>query len=558
MESIAENLKKLIRRALENGFEKGYLERFPVPPVELEVPKLSAHGDFATNIAMTMAGLQKRPPQEVAQAILKAIDDTDHLIARSEIAGPGFINFFINNQYWHNILKQIYTADRTCGCSDIGRGRKIQIEFVSANPTGPLHIGHGRGAAVGDTLSNILRASGYEVEKEYYINDSGRQIRTLGLSVFFRYREIDGEQIDFPVDCYQGDYIREIAQAVAEKEGRRLLEVSQEEAVAFCAKFAASAILQGIKQDLTDFGVMFDHWFSEQSLFDTGAVDETLRNFRKQGIIYEKDGALWFRTTDFGDEKDRVVVRANGMTTYFASDIAYHQDKLRRRFDQIIDIWGADHHGYLPRIRACVEAMGFEKSKLKVILIQLVNLFRSGNPVAMSTRSGEFVTLRAVIDEVGRDAARFIFLTRRPESPLDFDLEVAKRQSDDNPVYYVQYVHARISSIIRKGFADGIRLPSSGDFVDLTQLREPEELALIKCMEHFPVVVAESAALMEPHRIPFYLAELAALFHSYYNKHRVLTNERALTVARLYMVSAVRIIIRNGLQLMGVSAPESM
>ncbi len=558
MEDIKEKLQGLILQALKIGVEKGELRRVPVPPVELEAPKLPAHGDFATNVAMAMAGLQKRPPREVAQTILNAINDTDHLLARTEIAGPGFINFFISNEYWHRVLRQIHESDYAYGRSDIGKGRKIQIEFVSANPTGPLHVGHGRGAIVGDALCSILRASGYEVEKEYYINDSGRQIHTLGLSVFLRYQEFHGASIDFPADCYQGDYIRETAQAVAEKEGRHLLEISEDEAVAFCAKFAASNILNGIKQDLIDFGVTFDNWFSEQSLFDTGAVDKALQSFKDQGTIYEKDGALWFRTTDFGDEKDRVVVRTNGITTYFASDIAYHRDKLRRKFDRIIDIWGADHHGYIPRISACVEAMEYEKEKLKIILIQLVNLLRGGNPVAMSTRAGEFVTLRAVIDEVGRDAARFIFLTRRYDSPLDFDLELAKRQSNDNPVYYVQYVHARISSILRKAHADGIKPPSSGDSVDLTQLKEPEELALIKCMAHYPAVAAESAKLMEPHRIPFYLTELAATFHSYYNKHRVLTDERTLTAARLYMVSAVRIIVRNGLQLMGVAAPETM
>jgi arginyl-tRNA synthetase len=558
MGDVKEKLKVLIVQALKQGFEKGDLNRVPVPPVELEVPKISTHGDFSTNIAMVMAASQQRPPREVAKTILNSINDTDHLLARTEIAGPGFINFFISNEYWHKILKQIHEADYTYGASDIGKGVKVQVEFVSANPTGPLHIGHGRGAAVGDTLRNILRASGYEVEKEYYINDSGRQIRTLGLSVFLRYQELHGASIDFPTDYYQGDYIRETAQAIAEKEGQRLLEIPEDQAVDFCAKIASSNILDGIKEDLIDFGVTFDHWFSEQSLFDSGAVEEALQNFKDQGTIYEKDGALWFRTTAFGDEKDRVVVRANGITTYFASDIAYHQDKLQREFDKIIDIWGADHHGYIPRISACVEAMGYEKEKLKVILIQLVNLLRGGKPVAMSTRAGEFVALRAVIDEVGRDAARFIFLTRRYDSPLDFDLDLAKRQSNDNPVYYVQYVHARISSILRKALADGISLPSSGDSVDLTQLTEPEELALIKCMAHFPTVVAESAKLMEPHRIPFYLTELASTFHSYYNKHRVLTDERALTLARLYMVSAVRTIVRNGLNMMGVSAPESM
>ena len=558
MEEIKNKLRALICQAIKKGFENGELKQVLLPEIELEAPKLSAHGDFAANIAMVLASSQKRPPREVAQILLNSISDTGRLLAKAEIAGPGFINFFVNNACWHAVLKEIHESDDIYGCSDIGRGQNVLIEFVSANPTGPLHIGHGRGAAVGDTLANILRASGYKVEKEYYINDSGRQIQTLGLSVFLRYRELHGADIDFPHDCYQGDYIREEAQAISEIKGRGLLDIPAEEAVAFCARFTASTILNEIKQDLTDFGVRFDHWFSEQGLFDAGAVDKALQGLKKKRIIYEKDGALWFRTTDFGDEKDRVVVRANGITTYFASDIAYHDDKLRRGFDRIIDIWGADHHGYIHRISACIQATGHEKERFKVILIQLVNLLRGGNPVAMSTRAGEFVMLRDVVDEVGRDAARFLFLTRRYDSPLDFDLEVAKRRSNDNPVYYVQYVHARISSILKKACAREAEEPCSGDTVDLMQLKEPEELALIKCMSRFPAVVAESARLMEPHRVPFYLTELAATFHNYYNKHKVLSNDLVLTAARLYMVSAVRIIVRNGLKLMGVSAPESM
>jgi arginyl-tRNA synthetase len=434
------------------------------------------------------------------------------------------------------------------------------VEFVSANPTGPLHVGHGRCAAVGDTLAAVLDAAGFEVEREYYVNDSGRQIRTLGKSVFLRYLELHGREVEFPDDAYQGEYIKDLARLMPSRKGDRLLELPESRAVEECAHFAAEKILEQIKADLSAFNVSFDRWFSEQSLFDAKSVTGAIEELKAKGIVYEHEGALWFRTTDYGDEKDRVVVRTNGLTTYFASDIAYHKNKLDRDFHRIINVWGADHHGYIPRVSASVEAMGHKKEKLGFVVVQLVNLLRGGKPVAMSTRAGEFVTLSDVVREVGKDAARFLFLTRHYDSPLDFDLELAKKQSNENPVYYVQYVHARISNILRKAEARGYDAISwHEDYPELINL--PEEIRLIKLMERYPEVVIQSARLLEPHRIPFYLKELAAAFHTYYHdrtRHQVVSENASLSRARLFLVSAVRIIIKNGLSLMGVSAPEVM
>ncbi|MGD9221455.1 MAG: arginine--tRNA ligase, partial [Desulfobacterales bacterium] len=443
------------------------------------------------------------------------------------------------------------------GASDIGRGQKFQVEFVSSNPTGPLHVGHGRGAAVGDAVANILAFCGYDVQKEYYINDSGRQIRTLGQSVYLRYRELLGQTVKFPEECYQGVYIHELAADIKAQKGDGLLALPEEDAIMHCARFAAQNILDGIRDDLKLFGLEFDCWFSEQSLYDSGRVDEILRQFRKQGIIYEKEGALWFKTSDFGDEKDRVVVKANGETTYFASDIAYHQDKYERGFERVVDVWGADHHGYIPRMKAAIEASGHRRDQFDVILVQLVNLLRAGEPVAMSTRAGEFETLRDVINEVGRDAARFIFLTRHYESALDFDLEVAKQKTNDNPVYYVQYVHARIASILRKGDERGVGKISWNDQA-VARIKAPEEIDLIKALARYPEVLVGSAQSMEPHRVTYYLMELASAFHTYYNKHRVLTDDDLLRCGRLNLILAVQKVIRNGLTLLGVSAPERM
>lgn len=554
---MKQKLADIILFAAKKAFEKGKMVSDEFPAVEIGEPKTAMHGDFSTNFAMVMASAQKMPPRKIAEIITGEIEDHAGLIEKTEIAGPGFINFFVKQNSWHPVLQQIYEDDERFGSCDIGKGRKVQVEFVSANPTGPLHVGHGRGAAVGDSVANILSFCGYDVQREYYINDSGRQISTLGNSVYLRYLELFGEKIEFPGDCYQGDYIRETALKIKEDKGSLLLDESEKEAVMFCARFAAARILEGIKDDLELFGVKFDRWFSEQSLFDSGKVESVINNLKDADIIYEKDGAHWFRTSEYGDEKDRVVVRNNGLTTYFASDIAYHMDKFSRGFERVIDVWGADHHGYIQRLSASIEASGRRRDQFHVILIQLVNLLRGGVPVAMSTRSGEFVTLQDVINEVGTDAARFIFLTRHYESHLDFDLELAKKKSNDNPVFYVQYVHARISSIIRKGLEDGIgEVRWDKDIISV--LSEPEEIQILKILASYPDVVRSSAELLEPHRITYFLMNLAAAFHSYYNKHRVLSDDPAVTKGRLCLVLAIKKVIRNGLKLLGVSAPEKM
>ena len=556
-DNMKTTLKHIVSEAVATAHRKGELPTADVPEFEIEAPKREIHGDFSTNIAMVSAAVQKMAPRKIAEVITANITDLNQHISNIEIAGPGFINFFLKPEAWYPVLTAIHQLDLQYGFTDIGRGKKIQVEFVSANPTGPLHVGHGRGAAVGDSVANILNFCGYEVEKEYYINDSGRQIQTLGRSVYLRYCELLGKSVDFPDDCYQGDYILELAGDIEREKGDSLLAQPEVDAVMVCARIAAKTILEGIREDLNAFGVKHDVWFSEQALFDSGKVDAILDAFQDNRDIYRKDDALWFKTSAFGDEKDRVVVRSNGQTTYFASDIAYHQDKFKRGFDRVIDVWGADHHGYIPRMKAAVEASGYDRRQFDVILVQLVNLLRGGEPVAMSTRAGEFITLRDVVEEVGRDAARFIFLTRHYESPLDFDLELAKQKTNDNPVYYVQYVHARISSIIRKARERGITSIHE-NAAALSRLTEAEEIQLTKAMARYTEVVINSAEFMEPHRITYYLMDLAASFHAYYNKHRVLVDDPLLAQGRLFLVEAVRKVIRNGLTLLGVSAPERM
>jgi len=550
-------IKTIIFNALQKAYENKELTSPVFPEIEVEAPKIESHGDLSTNIAMIMASAQKMPPYKIAAAIIKHMADPQRIIMKTQIAGPGFINFFINMAAWYPVLQEIHEQDSRYGAADIGQGEKIQVEFVSANPTGPLHVGHGRGAAVGDSVANILRFCGYDVQTEYYINDSGRQIATLGRSVYLRYKELFGADVRFPEDCYQGDYIRDYATKIKDIQGRALLDRDEETSVSYCAQFAAEKITSQIRQDLVDFGVEYDRWYSEQSLYDSGKVNAVIEDLRDRQIIYEKDGALWFKTEIYGDEKDRVVVRQNGQTTYFASDIAYHLDKFERGFERVIDVWGADHHGYIPRVAASLAAAGRKKEQFRVILVQFVNLLRGGEPVAMSTRSGEFVTLSDVVREVGRDAARFIFLTRHYDSPLDFDLELAKQKTNDNPVFYVQYVHARISSILRKGQEQGLEKIIREDQA-VAMLKAPEEIHLIKNLSRYADVLENSAKNMEPHRITFYLMELAAAFHAYYNKHRVLTDDPVLSRGRLYLVLAVQKVIRNGLSLLGVSAPDRM
>lgn len=548
--NMKEQIQQIILSAFDKAIEKGNLKSPNTSQPVIEKPRQESHGDFSTNIAMVSASIQKMAPARIAKILVDHMDDPNHMIERTEIAGPGFINFYLTPDAWIAKLKDIHKQGAHYGSSNMGNNESVLVEFVSANPTGPLHIGHGRGAAVGDSIASILSFSGYDVQREYYINDSGRQIHTLGRSVYLRYCELMGQSVDYPEDCYQGEYIRELAQ----QEKDNLQNLKEDEAIAACAKKAAHIILEGIKTDLKDFRVTFNHWFSEQSLYDSGKIRQTFQWARENDLTYDKDGAVWFRTESWGDEKDRVICKKDGQNTYFASDIAYHKDKFDRGFRRLIEVWGADHHGYIERLSAAIESFGKKRDQFDVILVQLVNLLRNGEPVAMSTRAGKFVTLKDVVDEVGPDACRFLFLMRHHDSQLDFDLELAKKQTNDNPVYYVQYVHARISSILRK--SSGKVMDDTCDTVDA--LNTSDDLRLIKALTEFPETVMTSAARLEPHRIAYYLTHLASLFHNYYNQNRVLSDDPALTTARLYLIKAVQTVIRNGLSLLGVSAPESM
>lgn len=554
---MKKRLQHHLRKSIETCRTDGILISEHLPEALVEVPNHSEHGDFASNIAMLLAKSEKKPPRQIADLLVSRLRNDTELFERVEVAGPGFINFFLNKDVWRKTLEVICASGDEYGTCTAGQGKRVQVEFVSANPTGPLHIGHGRGAATGDAIASILSAAGFEVVREYYINDAGNQMDTLGRSVYLRYRELLGNSVDFPQNCYQGDYVKDIARDLIAKYGSKYLETPEEDAVSHFAKIGGDIILKGIQQDLRDFGVVHDTWFSEQSLFDSGKVDESIAYLKDKGFLYENEGALWFRTTDFGDDKDRVVVRGNGVTTYFASDIAYHREKYEQGFDLVIDVWGADHHGYVPRLKGVVQSLGRNPDDLKIVLVQLVALLRNGVPVAMSTRSGEFVTLKEVVDEVGRDAARFFFLMRRSDSQLDFDLELAKSQSSDNPVYYVQYAHARICSIFDNARDKGFTLPDV-DRTPLSKLETPEEISLIKALAAFPDVVEASALHFEPHRIPFYLQDLAGLFHSFYNKNRVIGEDPELSAARLLLLKCTAQTLKNGLILLGVSAPERM
>jgi arginyl-tRNA synthetase len=528
--------------------------------IELTVTKTPQHGDYASNVALSLTRQLKRNPRDIASEIVSRLQDPNGTIARVEIAGPGFINFYVTPHAWHDILLEIFRAPGLFGRQDLGHGRRVQVEFVSANPTGPLHIGHGRGAATGDVLANILSACGYEVEREYYINDAGNQMDTLGRSLYYRYQEILGEPVEFPDNHYRGEYMIDLAREFRREVGDRYRGSPLAEVLPGFSRYAGDRILAGIRDDLVQFGVVFDRWFSEQTLHDRNVVDETIRQLQSEGHVYDHEGAKWFRSTAFGDEKDRVVIRANGISTYFAADIAYHKDKFDRGYDLVIDVWGADHHGYIERMLAGIQALGRGRDDLRIILIQLVNLLRGGSPVAMSTRAGEFVTLREVIDEVGKDAARYIFLTRRSDSPLDFDLEVAKLQNNDNPVFYVQYAHARLSSVFEVARERGVECAwmQTGTPPRLDSLTLPAEIEIMRMLGEYPEMLAGCCRNLEPHLISFYLHELVSLFHSYYNQNRILGDDPDLSQARLFLAAAVRSVIRNALELLGVSAPEKM
>jgi len=553
---IKKTIRDLIAASAERARAAGVLAFDTLPAFEVEAAKHPEHGDLATNLALILAKQAKMPPRKVAEFISKNLENPANIFWRWEIAGPGFINFFIADAFWYQVITEIHRLGPAYGNSEMGAGVKVQVEFVSANPTGPLHIGHGRGAALGDALANLLSATGHTVEREYYINDVGNQILTLGKSLYFRLRELAGAAVEFPADGYQGDYMKDLARDYLAAGHAAPGPEPQADDLLRLGRYAGDVILAGIKHDLDDFGVTFDTWFSETELYRQHLVDQGFARLKELGYLYEADGALWFKATEFGDEKDRVVRRRNGATTYFASDVAYHLHKFRRGFDRVVDIWGADHHGYAPRLQAAAQALGFT-GRLQVILVQLVSLLRQGEPVAMTTRGGAFVTLREVIDEVGKDAARFIFLTRRPDAQLEFDLEVAKQQSSDNPVYYVQYAHARLASVFRQAAAQGIEVEEF-DPARFSRLTLPEELAILKMLANYPELVEVAARHLEPHRITYFLTELAAQLHSYYYKHRFISDDVELTQARFWLVSGVKTVLAHGLGILGVEAPETM
>jgi len=532
-----------------------------IPPVDAEVPRNETMGDLACTVSMRLTKLLKKPPRVIAEEIVNKIEEQETgLFEKIEIAGPGFINFRFKKEFFHKKLEVILNEKHSVLRTDIGKKRKIQVEFVSANPTGPLHIGHGRGAAVGNALCNILEAAGFDVQKEFYVNDAGLQVALLGQSVFARYQQLLGNDLPFPENGYQGDYISEIAQELKDRDGDLYLNKTFEEIADPVTEYAYKKMLANLENDLKDFGIVFDRWQSEKELHDKGKVKTALDELDAKGLIYEKDGAVWFNSERFGDDKDRVIKKNDGEFTYFASDICYHKDKLDRGFDEIIDIWGADHHGYIPRIRSVLEAFELPKDKFKVILIQMVTLLRNGEPVQMSKRSGNFVTLREVMDEVGADITKFIFLTRKADSQLDFDLDLAKEQSSENPVFYVQYAFARISSLFRQAAernVEGVEGLEVKEF-NSALLTEDEELALIKKMLQYPMVFEGAAIACEPHRITYYLQELAGVFHSYYYKHKVIVDDNSLTLARLSLCKGVRTVLEEGLNILGVSAPEKM
>jgi len=560
MEQLKAELGAALGAALERARAAQAWPDAAMPEVGWEYPPAPAFGDLSTPLCFALARQLKRKPREIAAAIREALRVDPGVVARVEVAGAGYLNFFVADRWWQSVARRVLEAGERYGRAAVGAGRRVQVEFVSANPTGPLHVGHGRGAALGDAIAALLAAVGYAVEREYYINDAGTQMKLLGESVRARYLESRGRPAAFPEDGYHGEYVRDLAAKVAERVPS--LDALDPEAMAeACASAGAAILLEEIRADLEAFGVRFDRWFSERSLFDSDAVERVLATLRARGHLYQEGTALGFRATEFGDEKDRILIRRSGEPTYFTSDIAYHADKIARGFDRLINIWGADHGGYIPRVKAALQALGHDPEILHVILLQMVRVLRGGQPVPMSKRSGQFVELREVVEEVGRDAARFLFLTRRPESQLDFDIEVAKRQSLDNPVFYVQYAHARACSVARRAVEAGIR----GDprEADLSRLGLPEELDILKRLALYPELLRGAALAHEPHRLTAYLQELAAAFHGYFTRYRdsderVISGDHDLSRARLAMVAAVRQVVANGLGLLGVTAPERM
>jgi len=587
--TLKAQLIKLINQALTDLISQGSLPEIELPEIQIERTKDKSHGDFACNVAMMLARTAKMNPRQIATFIVDAVADAD-FISKVDIAGPGFINFTLSSDSAQQIVKDVLAKADDFGRSQVGAGKRVQVEFVSANPTGPLHVGHGRGAAYGSVVSSLLMAVGFDVHREYYVNDAGRQMDILATSVWLRYLAACGETFAFPSNGYKGDYVFDIAASLKEQVGDDLRRASLDvfanvpadepqggdkeqhiDGLIINAKallgddgyrnvfdLGLNSIIADIRSDLADFGTDYDEWFSERSLMESGDVDKAIEELKASKVLYEKEGAWWFKSTDFGDEKDRVVVRDNGQTTYFASDIAYHLNKFNRGFDTVIDIWGSDHHGYIPRVKASLTAMNQNENRLKVLLVQFAVLYRGTEKAAMSTRSGDFVTLRELREEVGKDAARFFYVLRGADQHMDFDLELAKSQSNDNPVYYVQYAHARVCSVFRQLAERDLTWDQQQGEQNLNRLIEDHEHALLTALARYPEILESSALNHTPHILAHYLMDLARDFHTYYNAHHFIVDDVELSQARLTLVSAVKQVIVNGLSVMGVSAPETM
>jgi arginyl-tRNA synthetase len=591
--SVERGMKSLVDEMLAQALDalraEGALSDEGEIKAQAERSRDERHGDYASPVALSLTRFMKRKPREIAEQIVARLPQAES-VSKVEIAGPGFINFFLDRSARQSVLDTVLAQGAAYGRSDMGAGESVQVEFVSATPTGPLHVGHGRGAAYGAALANLLQAAGFRVQREYYVNDAGRQMDILALSVWLRYLEMFGEVVPFPASAYQGAYIRTIADKLRLQQGESLLlsaarvssdlpadeadggnkevhvdaviarmrELLGEKKFRLVLSAGRDALLSDIRTDLEEFGVVFDRWYSERSLLDGGAIDRAVQTLRQAGHAYEKDGALWFKSTSFGDDKDRVVIRENGVPTYFASDIAYHMEKFDRGFSRIIDVWGADHHGYVARVKGALSALGKDPDAFEVPIVQMVHLYRGGEKAFMSTRKGEFVTLRELRREVGNDVARFFYIMRRCGQHLDFDLDLAKSQSNDNPVYYLQYAHARICSVLRQAKERGYRIDIEPEEVDFSQLVQEQEQELLTTLSRFPEVVEAAALAREPHQVAFYLRQVANDFHAYYNAHQFLVDDDALRTARLALNGATRQVLANGLDLLGVHAPEAM
>ena len=554
IEETQSALRQGVAAACAQAMAAGTLPEAALPDFVIETPKDEKNGDFSTNLAMQLTRILRQNPRKIAEAIVSGID-LPGLVERVEIAGPGFINFYLVPGWLNRVLPAIQEEDADYGKSNAGGGERVQVEFVSANPTGLLHMGNARGGALGDTLAAVLNEAGYVCDKEYYINDAGNQVENLGKSVEARYFELLGrDDYQIPEDGYHGKDIIATAQRLLDEKGESLVDLSEAERRELMKNYALKEKVAGIRGSLENFGVVFDNWFSEQSLHDAGSVHEVVDILREKGVVYEKDGAQWLRATDWGEEKDEVLVRSNGTPTYFAADIAYHRDKFERGYKRLINIWGADHHGHVARLKGAMTALGYPGDDITVILMQLVRLYRGGEIVKMSKRSGKYVTLDELIEEVGKEAARFFFIMRSPDSALDFDLDLAKAESSDNPVYYVQYAHARICSILSVA---GGETPKAAD-VYLSLLTEENERVLIRKLAEWPQEIADAARELAPYHLAYYAKELANAFHSFYNSCKVLTDDAALRDARLALVDCTRITLRNVLTLLGLSAPERM